>query len=75
VLQLVSSPARIPGGEKREEAATVTDWHIEGEWFKNCNCDPGCPCDFNQRPMGYVRHGNDVGKSEFQPTTVEKAFE
>jgi hypothetical protein len=28
----------------------VTDWHIEGEWFKNCNCDPGCPCDFNQRP-------------------------
>lgn len=28
----------------------MTDWHIEGEWFKNCNCDPGCPCDFNQRP-------------------------
>jgi len=32
----------------------VTDWKIEGEWFKNCNCDPGCPCDFNQRPtQGY----------------------
>jgi hypothetical protein len=28
----------------------MTDWHIEGEWYKNCNCDPGCPCDFNQRP-------------------------
>jgi hypothetical protein len=28
----------------------MTDWHIEGEWFKNCNCDPGCPCDFNARP-------------------------
>lgn len=28
----------------------MTDWHIEGEWFKSCNCDPGCPCDFNQRP-------------------------
>lgn len=28
----------------------MTDWQIEGEWFKNCNCDPGCPCDFNQRP-------------------------
>jgi hypothetical protein len=28
----------------------VTDWQIEGEWFKNCNCDPGCPCGFNQRP-------------------------
>jgi len=32
----------------------VTDWHIEGEWFKNCNCDPGCSCDINQRPtQGY----------------------
>ena len=32
----------------------MTEWHIEGEWFKNCNCDPGCPCDFNQRPTkGY----------------------
>lgn len=28
----------------------MTDWYIEGEWFKNCNCDAGCPCDFNQRP-------------------------
>jgi hypothetical protein len=25
-------------------------WAIEGAWFKNCNCDPGCPCDFNQAP-------------------------
>ena len=25
-------------------------WAIKGEWFKNCNCDPGCPCDFNQAP-------------------------
>jgi hypothetical protein len=32
----------------------MTDWYIEGEWFKNCNCDAGCPCDFNQRPtQGY----------------------
>ena len=28
----------------------ATDWYIEGPWFKNCNCDPGCPCDFNQYP-------------------------
>lgn len=32
----------------------MTDWHVEGEWYKNCNCDAGCPCDFNQRPTkGY----------------------
>jgi len=28
----------------------MTDWYMEGPWFKNCNCDPGCPCDFNQFP-------------------------
>ncbi len=28
----------------------ATEWYMEGPWFKNCNCDPGCPCDFNQRP-------------------------
>lgn len=28
----------------------ATDWYMEGPWFKNCNCDPGCPCDFNQNP-------------------------
>jgi hypothetical protein len=29
----------------------MTDsWSIEGPWYKNCNCDPGCPCDFNAPP-------------------------
>ena len=32
----------------------MADRYIEGLWMKNCNCDPGCPCDFNQRPtQGY----------------------
>lgn len=36
----------------------MTDtWSIEGSWFKNCNCDPGCPCDFNQAPT----HGQCEG--------------
>ncbi len=31
-----------------------TDWHLKGEWVKNCNCAFGCPCDFNARPTkGY----------------------
>ncbi len=21
-------------------------WRLEGKWIKNCNCAPGCPCDF-----------------------------
>ena len=32
----------------------ATDWYMEGPWLKNCNCDPGCPCDFNANPThGY----------------------
>lgn len=23
---------------------------MEGQYVKTCNCDPGCPCDFNARP-------------------------
>ena len=35
----------------------ATEWYMEGPWFKNCNCDPGCPCDFNQYPT----QGNCTG--------------
>lgn len=27
-----------------------SDWRLEGEWLKNCNCAFGCPCDFNAKP-------------------------
>lgn len=27
-----------------------TQWKMKGQWLKNCNCDFGCPCDFNARP-------------------------
>lgn len=43
----------------------MTDWYIEGEWFKNCNCDAGCPCDFNQRPT----HGNCEGMAAMRITS------
>ena len=32
-------------------------WSMTGRYIKNCNCDPGCPCDFNQAPT----HGNCEG--------------
>ncbi|MBD0275794.1 MAG: DUF1326 domain-containing protein, partial [Acetobacteraceae bacterium] len=34
-----------------------TDWRLQGDWIKNCNCAFGCPCDFNARPT----HGNCQG--------------
>ena len=27
-----------------------SDWSIQGPHFANCNCDYGCPCQFNARP-------------------------
>ena len=33
------------------------DWYIEGECFSNCNCNYGCPCQFEDLPT----HGNCIG--------------
>ena len=30
------------------------DWEIKAREFGNCNCDYGCPCQFNALPT----HGN-----------------
>ncbi len=29
---------------------TVTSWVLKGTEYGNCNCDYGCPCQFNGRP-------------------------
>lgn len=49
-------------------------WSIEGAWFKNCNCDPGCPCDFNQAPTtgqceGII--GMRIDKGHFGDVTLD----
>lgn len=28
----------------------TTEWLMKGEYLKNCNCAPGCPCDFWSDP-------------------------
>jgi hypothetical protein len=35
-------------------AATNTRWNFEADYIQACNCDYGCPCNFN----GYPTHGN-----------------
>jgi hypothetical protein len=32
-----------------EDAMTQVDWYIEGIEVSNCNCDYGCPCQFESR--------------------------
>lgn len=54
----------------------ATDWYIEGLWMKNCNCDPGCPCDFNQRPtQGFCEGmvGMHITKGYFGDTDLAGA--
>ena len=40
----------------------MIDWRIKGREFANCNCDYGCPCQFNALPT----HGNCEAAVGFQ---------
>lgn len=34
----------------------ATKWHVQGDYVLACNCDYGCPCNFNARPtMGFCQ--------------------
>ncbi|MGH7321236.1 MAG: DUF1326 domain-containing protein [Candidatus Rokuibacteriota bacterium] len=35
----------------------TTEWSFEGDYFTACNCDWGCPCNFNARPTEGNCHG------------------
>lgn len=35
----------------------ATDWMMRGEYLKNCNCAPGCPCDFWAAPTHHKCEG------------------
>ncbi|ANW01338.1 DUF1326 domain-containing protein [Bradyrhizobium icense] len=52
----------------------TSDWRLEGEWIKNCNCAFGCPCDFNARPsQGYCKGlvGMRITKGHFESTSLD----
>ena len=33
-------------------------WEIKGREFGNCNCDYGCPCQFNALPRMAIAAGS-----------------
>ncbi|MCK1738908.1 DUF1326 domain-containing protein [Bradyrhizobium sp. 138] len=52
----------------------ASDWRLEGEWMKNCNCAFGCPCDFNARPtQGYCKGmvAMRIAKGHFEGTKLD----
>jgi hypothetical protein len=42
----------------------MIDWSIEAVSFGNCNCDYGCPCQFERRPSQGNCRGFEVGRIE-----------
>ena len=52
----------------------ASDWRLEGEWIKNCNCAFGCPCDFNALPTHGVCKGMvgmRIVKGHFEGTRLD----
>lgn len=52
----------------------ASDWRLEGEWMKNCNCAFGCPCDFNAPPtQGYCKglFAMRIAKGHFEGTRLD----
>ncbi len=52
----------------------ASNWRLEGQWIKNCNCAFGCPCDFNAPPThgsckGMV--GMKITKGHFEGTKLD----
>lgn len=52
-----NAPAVAEQAAQPETHSAETNWRLEGEWIKNCNCAFGCPCDFNAAPT----HGECKG--------------
>lgn len=49
-------------------------WRLKGEYIKNCNCAPGCPCDFWADPTHYKCEGMmafRVIQGNFDSTTLD----
>ena len=51
-----------------------TEWHIKGDQMASCNCDWGCPCQFNAVPtQGHCRGviGFQVREGHFGDTKLD----
>ena len=49
-VQLSALPLRRRPDRMEETAMAYVDWSLQGHSIANCNCDFGCPCQFNTLP-------------------------
>lgn len=57
-----------------EAESLTTTWEFEADYYTNCNCDWGCPCNFNARPTEGTCHGIGVwriAKGRFGDTSLD----
>ena len=53
----------------------ATQWRMKGQYVKNCNCAPGCPCDFWAPPTHHKCEGMcamRIEEGNFGATGLEK---
>jgi hypothetical protein len=42
--------------QQEQEQTTIPKWHLKADYVETCNCDYGCPCNFNGFPTyGFCR--------------------
>jgi hypothetical protein len=54
----------------------MADWRMTGPYFKSCNCDPGCPCDFMSEPTHHECEGilgMEVNEGNFDGVSLDGA--
>jgi len=55
-------------------AESTVEWRLKGNWIKNCNCDPGCPCDFWAEPTHHHCEGMigmQIDEGHFDGTSLD----
>jgi hypothetical protein len=60
--QSLNSSVRISGGSRcvvaslEKVESTIPKWYMKADYVETCNCDYGCPCNFNGFPTyGFCR--------------------
>jgi len=55
------------------QAPPKVKWQMSGTYFKSCNCDPGCPCDFMSTPTHHKCEGvlgMKVDRGDFEAVSL-----
>lgn len=55
---------------------SAPSWYFEADYFTFCNCDWGCPCNFNARPTEGHCHGGgvwNIRRGAFGPVKLDGA--